>query len=108
MYGVAAQAATSRTREIGIRMALGASDSSIVRSLLRQTGPVVLVGLVAGLGGAMLATRLMSTLFFGVRPTDPLTFVVVPLVLAVVALLASYLPARLATGVDPVQVLRAE
>lgn len=108
VYGVAAQAATARTREIGIRMALGASRSSIVWSLLRQTGPVVIVGVAAGLGAAVVSTRFMSALLFGVRPTDPATLAAVVVLLGGVALVASYVPARRATTVDPISVLRAE
>ena len=108
VYGVAAQAAAARTREIGIRMALGASRSAIVRGLLLHTGPVVAVGVVAGLGAAIVATRFMAGLLFGVRPTDPATFIAVAVLLAAVAFVSSYLPARRATTVDPISVLRAE
>ncbi|MGA9979760.1 MAG: ABC transporter permease [Candidatus Sulfotelmatobacter sp.] len=108
IYGVISYAVSQRTREIGIRLALGAQKSVLrwmfVRSALVLTG----VGVVIGLGAAAALMRLMKTLLFGISPLDPLTFLAVPLVLASAAALASYLPARRAAGVDPVEALRAE
>ncbi len=108
IYGVISYAVSQRTREIGIRLALGAQKGVLrwmfVRSALVLTG----VGLVIGLGAAAALVRLMKTLLFGISPLDPLTFLVVPLMLATAAALASYLPARRAAGVDPVEALRAE
>ena len=98
----------SRMREVGIRMALGASASDIVRGFLRRAAGVVAVGLVLGLAGAVAGTRLMSSLLYGVGATDPVTFVAVPLLLTVMVLVSSYLPARRASTVDPATVLRAE
>jgi len=108
IYGVISYAVSQRTREIGIRLALGAQKGVLrwmfVRSALVLTG----VGVVIGLGAAAALMRLMKTLLFGISPLDPLTFLAVPLILATAAALASYLPARRAAGIDPVEALRAE
>jgi predicted permease len=108
IYGVISYSVTQRTREIGIRMALGAQKDGLrwmfVRSALVLTG----VGVVIGVGAAAALVRLMKTLLFGVSPLDPVSFVAVPVVLACAAALASYLPARRAAAVDPVEALRAE
>jgi ABC-type antimicrobial peptide transport system permease subunit len=108
VYGVTAQAARRRTHEIGIRMALGAGGREVVRLMLRQGMAVVGLGLVAGIGVALAATRAMGSLLYGVAPTDPVTLVAVAVTLAGVAGVASYLPARRATELDPVDTLRAE
>jgi predicted permease len=108
IYGVISYAVSQRTREIGIRLALGAQKGVLrwmfVRSALVLTG----VGVVIGLGAAAALMRLMKTLLFGISPLDPLTFLAVPIILATAAALASYLPARRAAGIDPVEALRAE
>jgi predicted permease len=108
IYGVISYAVSQRTREIGIRLALGSQKGALrwmfVRSALVLTG----VGVVIGLAAAAALMRLMKTLLFGVSPLDPLTFLAVPLILATAAALASYLPARRAAGVDPIEALRAE
>jgi hypothetical protein len=108
IYGVISYAVSQRTREIGIRMALGAQKGELrwmfVRSALALTG----IGLVIGLGAAAATARLMKTLLFGVNPSDPLSFAVVPLVLALAATLASFLPASRATSVNPVDAIKAE
>ncbi|HXC96806.1 MAG TPA: ABC transporter permease [Edaphobacter sp.] len=108
IYGVISYAVSQRTREIGIRLALGAQKSVLrwmfVRSALVLTG----VGVVIGLGAAAVMMRLMKSLLFGISPLDPLTFAAVPIILASAAVFASYLPARRAAGVDPVETLRAE
>jgi predicted permease len=106
IYGVLSYAVAQRTREIGIRMALGASATNVRRLIVRQGMTPALLGLVVGLGGAVLVTRLMAKLLFGVAPTDPATFVSVALFLSAVAFLASYLPARRATLVAPTEALR--
>lgn len=108
VYGVTAQAARRRTREIGIRMALGARAPDVVGLMLRQGLAVIALGLVVGLGTALVATRALSTLLYGVEPTDPATLVSVVALLGGVALVACYVPARRATAVDPVTSLRAE
>jgi len=108
IYGVISYAVSQRTREIGIRLALGAQKRELrwmfVRSALVLTG----IGVAVGLGAAAALTRLMKSLLFGVSPTDPITYVAIPLLLALSAVLASYLPARRAAAVDPVEALRAE
>ncbi len=108
VYGVISFATEQRTREIGVRMALGADRSSIRTMVLREGGAVVAVGLGAGMAAAALATRYLESLLFEVRAIDPLTMGAVGVLLFAVALAASYLPARRATRVDPVLALRVE
>jgi putative ABC transport system permease protein len=108
LYGVLAYAVTQRVPEIGIRMALGARGEEVVGLIVRNAARLAATGLVLGVGGAVLFARAMRSLLFGVTPLDPLTFVGVTAVLGTVALLASYLPARRAAGVDPVTALRSE
>ena len=108
VYSVTAQAARKRTREIGIRMALGAGGGQVVGMMVVQGMTVVAVGLVVGVGGALVAGRVLGSLLYGVAPTDPPTMVAVVALLAAVAAAACYLPARGATAVDPVQSLRSE
>jgi putative ABC transport system permease protein len=108
IYGVIAYIAAQRTREIGIRVALGAQVSDVSRLFVRHGLVLTAAGLVLGLAGAAGLTRLMSTLLFGVGALDPLTFATAAIVLGAVALLASYLPARRAARVDPVIALRGE
>jgi putative ABC transport system permease protein len=107
-YGVLAYSITERTREIGIRMALGASGQSVLSMVLRQGMALTAVGVVVGLIGATVLTRLASTLLFGVKPVDPMTFVAVAAFMIVVAVAASLIPARRATRVDPLTALRAD
>ncbi len=106
LYGVLSYAVAERTREMGIRMALGAQSRDLLRLVVRQGMILTLVGLVIGVGAAFALTRLMEKLLFGVSPTDPLTFAVIPLLLAGVALLACWMPARRATRMDPLAALR--
>jgi predicted permease len=108
IYGVMSYAIAGRTKEIGLRMTLGAQRGDVLRMVLGQAMRRVALGAAAGLAGALLLTRLMSNLLYGVRPTDPLTFGIVTLVLVFAALLASYLPARRATRINPVIALRQE
>lgn len=108
IYGVMSYAVAQRQQEIGIRMALGASPADARGMILREGGRLAVVGIAIGLGTAAVASRLLGGLLYGVTATDPLTFAFVPAALAVVALLASYVPARRATRVDPTTALRAD
>ena len=108
VYGVMAFTVEQRTREIGIRMALGAQRFDVLRLVVSQGARFVLIGLALGLGGALAMGRVVRSLLYGVEPTDPLTFISVALLLCGVALLACYLPARRASRVDPIVALRYE
>jgi predicted permease len=108
IYGVTSYTVAQRTQEIGIRMALGAQMSDVLRLMLRKAMFLVVVGAIIGVAGAYAATRLMSNLLFGVTATDLATFIAVPLVLLLVALVACLIPARRATKVDPLVALRYE
>jgi len=108
IYGVIAYLVTQRYKEIGIRMALGATRANILRLILGRTFKLTTFGIVAGVLAAFFLSRFLSSILFGVTIHDPLTFVVVPLCLVTIALLAGYLPARRATRVDPVSSLRYE
>ena len=108
IYGVMSYSVSRRTHELGVRMALGADRSDVVRMVVNQAMKLALSGAVAGLVAALLLARLMNKLLYGVKATDPLTFVGVVLVITAVAAIASYMPARRATAVDPVQALRYE
>jgi ABC-type antimicrobial peptide transport system permease subunit len=99
---------TQRTQEIGIRLALGASAIDVLRLIIRNGMMLVIIGVVVGLAGAFALTRLMTTLLFGVAPTDGLTIGVVSAVLVLVAFLACYIPARRATKVNPLVALHYE
>jgi putative ABC transport system permease protein len=106
IHGVLAYSVTQRTQEIGIRMALGADRSQVLRVVLGQALGMVGIGLAVGIAASIGLTRLMSSLLYGVSPIDPRTYIGMSLLLATVAMVASYLPARRATRVDPLVALR--
>ena len=108
LYGILAQTVNQRTREIGIRMALGAQVDDVLRMVVGQGLKLALIGIAIGVTGALLLTRVLSSYLYGITPRDPMTFVAVSLLLAGVALVACYLPARRATKVDPMVALRCE
>jgi ABC-type antimicrobial peptide transport system permease subunit len=108
IYGVIAYSVTQRSREIGIRIALGAQPRSVTRMFVRHGLVLAAMGVAIGLAAALGLTRLMSSLLFNVNPVDPITYGAVAAILVGAAVLASYIPALRATAVDPVQALRAE
>ena len=97
-----------RTHELGVRMALGAAQQDVIKLVVKQAMTLALIGSACGLVAAIVLTRMMSKLLYGVRPADPLTFLGVALIIGAVALVASYIPARRATQIDPVTALRCE
>jgi putative ABC transport system permease protein len=108
LYGVIAYVVTQRTREFGIRFALGARRRDVLQLVLSQGMKLVVIGLVIGVAGAFSLTHLLTRLLYEIKPNDPLTFVGVSAVLLVVALFASWLPARRAAKVHPMEALRYE
>jgi len=108
IYSLMAFAVTHRTHEIGLRMALGAQAHQVLTLILRQGMTLALLGVMFGLAGSLIVTRLMQSLLFGVSATDPLTLIVVAGTLSLVALLACLLPARRASRIDPMVALRYE
>jgi ABC-type antimicrobial peptide transport system permease subunit len=108
LYGVIAYSVSQRRQEIGIRMALGAGKSEVLKLVISQGIKLALIGVVIGLAGALGLTRFLSGLLYGVKPSDPLTLVAVSALLIAVAFLASYIPARQAAKVDPLAALRHE
>lgn len=108
VYGVMSYAIATRTREMGIRMALGARAGDVVREIVGEGACICAVGLAAGLAGALAIARMISGLLYGIEPSDPLTWLGAPMLLLVAGILASYIPARRAAGLDPAEVLRSE
>jgi ABC-type antimicrobial peptide transport system permease subunit len=108
IYGVISYTVAQRMRELGVRVALGASSRQVLGLVLGHGARLTLVGLVIGMAGALALTRLLTRLLYGVAPTDPLTFTLVPVLLAAVSIVACWIPARRATRVDPVVAMRTE
>ncbi len=108
LYGVVSYSVSQRAREIGVRMALGARNADVLRLVLSQGLRLTLIGLGVGFAGALVVSRVLASVLYGVSPTDPIAFGTVAFVLMLVALLASYVPARWATRVDPIRALRSE
>jgi putative ABC transport system permease protein len=108
LYGVISYAVAQRTREFGIRVALGAKVHDLLQLVVGQGMKLVMIGLVLGVIGSLALTRVLSGFLFGVRPTDPATFAAVSMLLAIVGVIACWLPARRASKVDPMEALRYE
>jgi putative ABC transport system permease protein len=108
IYGVTSYSVSQRTHEIGIRMALGAQDSDVLRLVVGHGLALAVIGMTLGVAGALVLTRFLASMLYGIRPTDPLTYLGVCLLLMAVAMVASYIPARRATKVDPMEALRYE
>jgi ABC-type antimicrobial peptide transport system permease subunit len=108
VYGILSYSVEQRTQELGIRMALGAQASHLRRMVIGQGMALALIGVVIGIGGALWLTRFLASFLFGVKAMDPVVFVATPLLLTLVALIATWIPARRATRVDPMAALRLE
>jgi putative ABC transport system permease protein len=108
LYGVIAHSVSQRTREIGVRMALGAGSTNVRTMVIRQAMMPVLLGVVAGIAGAVALTRALASLLYGMNAVDPLTYSGVVAILVLVAAFASHFPARRASQVDPILALRYE
>ncbi|HME05783.1 MAG TPA: FtsX-like permease family protein, partial [Bryobacteraceae bacterium] len=108
IYGVMAYAVSRRTREIGIRMAIGATQAQVLKSVARSAATLIGAGLVLGLGMALGAGRLLERILYGVKPSDPVTFAIVFAIMLGVGAIATFVPARRATRIDPMQALRQE
>jgi ABC-type antimicrobial peptide transport system permease subunit len=108
LYGVLSYVVAERTREIGVRMALGATAAAVRRLVVSQGTRVVMVGVVLGVGVAFLSTRLLGRLLYDVKAVDPIVFAIMSLMMLGVGMLASYMPARRASRVDPIESLRSD
>jgi len=108
IYGVTSYSVSRRTHELGVRLTLGADKNHVMALVLGQSLKLTLIGITVGIAGAIGLTRLMANMLFGVKPTDPVTFALVGVLLTGVSLAACYFPARRATRVDPIQALKYE
>jgi ABC-type antimicrobial peptide transport system permease subunit len=108
LYGVLSYVVAERTREIGVRMALGATASAVRRMVVSQGARVVLIGVIIGVVVAFAATRLLGSLLYGVKPVDPIVFAAMSVMMLAIGVLASYVPARRASGVNPIESLRSD
>jgi putative ABC transport system permease protein len=108
IYGVIAYSVAQRTQEIGIRIALGAQRGSVLKQIIGAGAVLALAGVALGCAGALLLTGVLSGLLFAISPTDPLAFAAVTVILVVVAIIASFVPAVCATRIDPIRALRYE
>jgi putative ABC transport system permease protein len=108
IYSIISYIVTQRTHEIGIRMAIGANQWDVLRIILRRGVVLTVIGLAVGLAGALLCSRLMASLLYGMHPTDLATFIAVSVIVASASLIATYVPARRATKVDPTIALKYE
>ena len=108
LYGVLSYVVAERTREIGLRMALGATANAVRRMVVSQGTRVVVIGVVIGIAVALAATRLLGTLLYGVKPVDPIVFAGMSVMMIAIGVLASYMPARRASSVDPIESLRSD
>ncbi|OFW38867.1 MAG: hypothetical protein A3J29_16415 [Acidobacteria bacterium RIFCSPLOWO2_12_FULL_67_14b] len=108
VYGVLAFSVSQRTQEMGVRIALGAQRSDVLQLVVRQGITLAMIGVIVGIVGAFGVTRVIASLLYNVTPTDPISFIGVALFLTLIAFMASYLPARRATTVDPIVALRNE
>jgi ABC-type antimicrobial peptide transport system permease subunit len=108
IYGIMAYSVSRRTNEIGIRMALGAQPQRVLRMVLGEASWIVVIGVIAGLAGALALGRLIASMLYGLKPWDPATFAIASTLLILVAVGASWIPARRAAGVDPMKALRHE
>jgi ABC-type lipoprotein release transport system permease subunit len=108
LYGVLSYVVAQRTREIGVRMALGATAGAVRRQVVSQGTSVVLIGVLIGVGAALASTRFLGALLYGVEAVDPLVFAAMSLIMIFMGVLASYMPARRASSVDPIEALRSD
>ena len=108
LYGVLSYVVAERTREIGVRMALGATASAVRRMVVSQGARVVVLGAVIGVAVALASTRVLGSLLFGVKPVDPIVFAAMSAMMVVIGGLASYIPARRASSVNPIESLRSD
>jgi putative ABC transport system permease protein len=108
LYGVLSYVVAERTREIGVRMALGATSGAVSRMVVSQGARVVLIGVVIGVAGAVAGTRSLGALLYGVNPVDPVVFAAMAFMMVGVGMVASYVPARRASSVSPMESLRSD